>query len=332
MRIAVFGAGSTGCYLGALLSAAQLDVSLICRARIKDAIIANGGIHISDYQGLDKTVMPDELITEPGEQLFDVVFVTLKCHQLPQALPQLLAITHKSSELVFMQNGLGSFEAIQDRLAERTCVFGITPFNVLQQGAHFHKGTEGEFVFAKTPGTEHIAKTLREHGFNCELKAQMTPVIYGKLLLNLNNALNAVADMPIKQELENKALRRVLAAAMKEWLAVCKAMNIELAQFTKVKPALVPRVLSLPNWLFRRLASAMLDIDPKARSSMWEDIQAGRKTEIAYLNGAVVALGQRHGVATPVNSAIVACIEKLERGGVVKLGDLLLARNTNSLK
>ncbi|MEM0515290.1 2-dehydropantoate 2-reductase [Pseudoalteromonas sp. YIC-827] len=325
MRIAVFGAGSTGCYLGALLSAAKLDVSLICRPRIKDAIIANGGIHISDYQGLDKTVMPYELITEPGEQQFDVVFVTLKCHQLQAALAQLLAITHKSSNLVFMQNGLGSFEAIKDQLGERSCVFGITPFNVLQQGAHFHKGTEGEFVFAKTPATEHIAKTLREQGFHCELKAQMEPVIYGKLLLNLNNALNAVADMPIKQELENKALRRVLAAAMKEWLAVCQAMNIELAQFTKVKPAMVPLVLRLPNWLFKRLASAMLDIDPRARSSMWEDIQAGRKTEIAYLNGAVVALGKQHGVATAVNQAIVTCIEKRECGEEVALADLLMA-------
>ncbi|WP_105189597.1 2-dehydropantoate 2-reductase [Pseudoalteromonas sp. T1lg48] len=325
MRIAVFGAGSTGCYLGALLSAAGLRVSLICRARIKDAIVNNGGIHISDYQGLDKTLMPKELLTEPQGQRFDMVFVTLKCHQLQTALPQLLALTDEHSELVFMQNGLGSFEAIKNQFGARSCVFGITPFNVLQQGAHFHKGTEGEFVFAKTVRTEQIAKALREHGFNCQLEAQMESVIYGKLLLNLNNALNAVADMPIKKELENKALRHVLAAAMREWLGVCKAMNIELAQFTKVKPALVPVILSLPNWLFKRVASAMLDIDPKARSSMWEDIQAGRKTEIAYLNGAVVALGERYGVETPVNQAIVACIEKRERGSEVDLADLVQA-------
>ena len=86
----------------------------------------------------------------------------------------------------------------------------------------------------------------------------MQSVIYGKLLLNLNNALNAVADQPIKTQLENRKLRRVYAAAQREWLAVAAAEGVELVQFTAVKPSLMPAILSLPNWIFLRLAKAML--------------------------------------------------------------------------
>ncbi|MEO2281940.1 2-dehydropantoate 2-reductase [Pseudoalteromonas pernae] len=327
MRIAVFGAGSTGCYLAALLSVAKLSTSIVCRERIKNAIEDNEGIHITDYQGLDKRVMPNALLTDTTGQQFDVVFVTVKCHQLPEVAQQLLNITHAQSELIFMQNGLGSFDAIETQMAQRRCLFGITPFNVLQNGAHFHKGTQGEFCFEQSDNTQFIAQKLQDSGFGCHIYDDMKPVVVGKLLLNLNNALNAIADMPIKAELENHAIRRTLAGAMREWIAVAKAMDCELAQFTKVKPAKVPVILSLPNWLFKRVASAMLDIDPKARSSMWEDIQVGRKTEVEFLNGAVVKLGAQHNVPTPINQAIVQSIHKLERGETVDITRLAVMKS-----
>jgi len=75
----------------------------------------------------------------------------------------------------------------------------------------------------------------------------------------------------------------------------------------------------LPNWLFLRLAKAMLDIDPHARSSMWEDISMGRKTEIEFLNEAVVKRGEKLGLDTPVNRKISALIHNLERGDSVTL-------------
>ena len=71
--------------------------------------------------------------------------------------------------------------------------------------------------------------------------------------------------------------------------------------------------------MFLRLAKAMLDIDPHARSSMWEDISMGRKTEIEFLNEAVVKRGEKLGLDTPVNRKISALIHSLERGDRVTL-------------
>ena len=170
--------------------------------------------------------------------------------------------------------------------------------------------------------TEQLAEQLGAIGFPCQLHTDMQPVIYGKLLLNLNNALNAVADQPIKTQLENRKLRRVYAAAQREWLAVAAAEGVELVQFTAVKPSLMPAILSLPNWIFLRLAKAMLDIDPLARSSMWEDIQLGRKTEIEFLNQAVVNRAESLGIEVPVNRKISALIHSLERGEIVSLEQL----------
>ncbi|WP_144212163.1 2-dehydropantoate 2-reductase [Shewanella donghaensis] len=356
MKIAIFGAGSTGCYLAGELKLANLDVSIICRPRIKTSITDNGGIRLTDYQGLEQRVMPDALITDVNElsclndvekgsnhssPIFEVIFVTLKCHQLPNIIDDLLAISDENSAIILMQNGIGSLEIFEQALAKtkatRQVYQGITTFNVLQQdNATFHKGTEGGFIFESCPQTKAI-ETAIEAAFvtntdtatsntgtniSCTLASDMTTIINGKLLLNLNNALNAICDVPIKQQFTQRKTRKLLAMAMKEWLNVCKQAKHPLAQFTKVKPALLPLILSMPDILFTILAKQMLAIDPHARSSMWQDIQAKRPTEVDFLNGAVVKLGLKHQVATPVNSAIVEGIKQLEQGETVSIDDI----------
>ncbi|MCL1047450.1 2-dehydropantoate 2-reductase [Shewanella electrodiphila] len=331
MKIAIFGAGSTGCYLAGELLMAKLDVSLICRERIKRSITDNQGITLTSYQGLHQKVMPNALFTEVEADTpkFDLIFVTLKCHQVSEISEQLLQLSHQKSTIVLMQNGLGSLDEVKQALANisaqpRLLIQGITPFNVLQkEHATFHKGTEGEFIFANTPHTQTVQQAMLSAGLSCTLAEDMAPIIYGKLLLNLNNALNAITDVPIKQQLSQKQTRKLLSLAMKEWLAVCQKARLPLAQFTKVKPQWLPLILSLPDGLFTLLAKQMLDIDPQARSSMWEDIQAKRKTEIDYLNQAVVELGKQYQVNTPINAAICAGIKKLEQGIPVDIAELL---------
>ena len=323
MQLAIYGAGSTGCYLGGLLQLCGHDVSLICRQRIRDSIIEAGGISLTDYTGQNEKVMPTGLITQLADETFDAVFVTLKCHQLEAAVADLKRLAEDGAQLFFMQNGLDSLDAIQHQLPNNAVWQGITPFNILSMdNARFHRGTEGAFVLHRTSITEQLAEQLGAIGFPCELHRDMKPLIYGKLLLNLNNALNAVADQPIKTQLENRKLRRLYAAAQREWLQVATAEGVELGQFTAVKPAWMPIILSLPNWLFLRLAKAMLDIDPHARSSMWEDISMGRKTEIEFLNEAVVKRAEKLGLDTPVNRKISALIHSLERGDSVTLEQL----------
>jgi len=175
MNIAIFGAGSTGCYLAGQLCISELQVSLICRPAIKQKIIANNGITLTDYNGFKQTIMPQALITDINQESsingkFDVVFVTLKCHQVSSIANQLMAITHDNSSIIFMQNGLGSFDSIKDSLDHYSLLQGITPFNVLQlPNAVFHKGTEGVFTLQANPHTIAIQSALVNHGFGCDI-------------------------------------------------------------------------------------------------------------------------------------------------------------------
>ena len=67
-----------------------------------------------------------------------------------------------------------------------------------------------------------------------------------------------------------------------------------------------------PTWLFRLLANKMLAIDPLARSSMWEDLEAGRITEVDWLNGEIVRLAEKMGHHAPVNARLIALIREAE--------------------
>jgi len=127
-------------------------------------------------------------------------------------------------------------------------------------------------------------------------------VQWGKLLLNLNNPVNALSNLPLRQELLDRDCRRVFAALQTEALRVMARAGIAPAQVTAVSPTLLPHVLRLPNWLFTRLAKRMLQIDAKARSSMWDDLEAGRVTEIDALSGAVVRLAAQQGMEAPLNA------------------------------
>jgi 2-dehydropantoate 2-reductase len=145
-------------------------------------------------------------------------------------------------------------------------------------------------------------------------QADFSAVQWGKLLINLNNAINALAGIPLQQEFSQRGYRRCLAALIDEGRTILLAAGIRPSKAVKLGPRVLPLVLRLPDALFRRVAAPMLRIDPEARSSMWEDLEAGRRTEVDYLNGAIVALAKSIGRSAPCNARIVALVRAAEQG------------------
>src|SRR5690606_13382442 len=135
----------------------------------------------------------------------------------------------------------------------------------------------------------------------------------------------ALAGIPLREELSQRAWRRCLALAQAEALRVYRAAGIRPARVTPLPPAWLPALLRLPDALVTRLAARMLRIDPLARSSMWEDLQAGRPTEVDWIQGEIVQLGARHGVPTPVNARLVQLVHDAERARRHWTGTELLA-------
>jgi 2-dehydropantoate 2-reductase len=138
-------------------------------------------------------------------------------------------------------------------------------------------------------------------------------VQWGKLLLNLNNALNALADLPLRRQLSSRPWRRLFADQLAEGLAAIRAEGIRPVAPTPIPAAWMPPLLRLPDPIFEALLGRTMKIDPEARSSMWEDLKQGRRTEIDYLQGVITAIAERRGLQAPLSRRIVELIRRAER-------------------
>jgi 2-dehydropantoate 2-reductase len=126
--------------------------------------------------------------------------------------------------------------------------------------------------------------------------------------------------------------RICLALAQREALSAFKAAGLRPARLTALPPQWMPSLLSLPDRWFRVVAARILAIDPLARSSMWEDLQAGRRTEVDVMQGEVMALANAYGLKSPVNGRVLELIRDAERTpstftGIDLLSELRKARN-----
>jgi 2-dehydropantoate 2-reductase len=167
-------------------------------------------------------------------------------------------------------------------------------------------------VEAGVPG---LVPVLSAPGLVVVEHPDMAGLAWGKLLMNLNNALNALSGLPLRQQLAERRWRLLLAASQREALSLLAAARIVPARVGKVRPRLLPVIVSLPNPLFGLLARAMVKIDPEARSSMWEDLEKRRPTEVDHLQGAVVELARSLGRDAPLNRKVMEAVKRAEAAG-----------------
>lgn len=314
--IIVAGAGSIGCFVGGMLAQAGRRVGLLARPRIMAEIEANG-LRLSSLEGLDAKIAADaiKLSQDPGLlQDAGVILVTVKSDDTPAMADLIVRHAPEDAVIVSLQNGVGNVGVLREKLGQHRVLAGMVPFNVLALGeGRFHRATSGDILI--DADTARTAEHLSVPGLAVKAHADMAGIQWGKLLVNLNNALNALSDLPLRQQLAQRAWRALLAEQMAEALSVIKAASIAPVATTPLPVSWTPHILRLPDVLFQAIANQMLKIDPKARSSMWEDLQRGRRTEIDHLQGTIVGLAVKHGMAAPLSGRVVALVKEAEAHG-----------------
>src|SRR6185295_11174795 len=210
--IGIAGAGSIGCFVGGMLASGGRRVALLARPRVIAEIEAHG-LRLTSFDGIAHKLAANQLdLSENPEVLAGVraVLVTVKSADTA-AMAEVIA-THAPTDavIVSLQNGVGNVALLREKLPGRKVLGGMVPYNVIAPGeGRFHRATSGDIVIEQD--TAATAEKLSVPGLKMRETGNIEGVQWGKLLFNLNNALNALANLPLRQQLSQRSWRRLYA-------------------------------------------------------------------------------------------------------------------------
>jgi 2-dehydropantoate 2-reductase len=299
-----------------MLAASGRRVALLARPRVIGEIRSHG-LRLTSFDGAEQKLGDSQLTLSDDPSIFgetSVVLVTVKSADTREMADMIATNAPPDVVIVSLQNGVGNVAALRDRLPGRRVLGGMVPFNVVSLGeGRFHRSTSGDIVVAQDDaGT---AAALSVPGLTMRATADIEGVQWGKLIVNLNNALSALAGIPLRRQLAQRAWRRLFADQMAEGLMAIRAEGIVPVSPTPIPAGWMPPLLRLPDAIFEALLGRTMKIDPEARSSMWEDLQRGRRTEIDYLQGVITEIADRRGLQAPLSHRIVELIRQAEVAG-----------------
>ena len=320
LSLGVLGAGAIGCYVGGrLLAADAADVVLVGRAR-NAAEVAEHGLSVQDFDGAVVTVPPARVrfATEAAALAgCEVVLCCVKSQHTEAAAAELAAVLPADAVVVSLQNGVRNPDILRARLGARVVVPSIVSWNVVAVDGVYRRATSGPLVVERSrePRVARLVAALRAAGVPVDERDRLAPHQWTKLLVNLNNAVSALTDAPTARLLLEPGYRRVIAAVVDEGVRVVRAAGLRPARWNGVPVGVMPRILRLPTPLVKLVTRRQIKVDPTARSSMWQDLAAGRPTEVDFLNGEIVRLAGQHGARAPTNARVVELVHAAEAAG-----------------
>jgi len=317
-RIAVIGAGAVGCTIGALLSRAGQDVTLIGRPE-QVAAIRKGGLQLDGALGRFSVQVP---VAEQLDFRPDLALLTVKTQDVVPAVQASLSFL-TDTPLVTLQNGLRSDDLVAGVLPPHQIVSAVVSIIA----TYLTAGTvtvisPGSLVighpFAATePLLPMVAEVLNQ-AIPTQISANIRGAHWLKLLVNVNNALPAITNCTVQEIYADPYLSQLMIRLLREGLAVVQRAGIKLESLPDVSVALIRLLGRLPVRLAARLASAKVrrtvSTLPVLGSTL-QSLRRHRSTEIDYLNGEIVRLGTETGVPTPLNAMVVKMVHRVEKQG-----------------
>ncbi|KAJ3020044.1 hypothetical protein HKX48_001402 [Thoreauomyces humboldtii] len=312
--ILVLGTGFVGSYLGVHLSSRpDLCVThLVARKAFSDDIRLHGSLCARSQSSPLIRIPASDLHLHDSVAEFtravgscDFVFVTVKRQAALRAYAELTAagLIKKGVTVVPLMNGVRAGDEATDALPGCTVVEAMWPFNVIQDEDHvFVQASAGKVHLSDSSEGIRLAEIVSATGIDTITAHDISAVLYGKLLINLHNANSALMGLKLQEELASPIARAAWAGCLTEALR------------------------QLPNFLFMPIAHRFFSVDPRATSSMYEDLKRNRTTEIDYLQGEIVRLSNASGTSAPLCERILALVRQAEakKEGLPNLTDEIL--------
>ena len=300
MKIAVVGAGAMGSIFGARFAQAGHDTVLVDVAEpLVDAINANG---LTVVRGGDETVTHVRATTDPASVgPVDIVVFFTKCYHTAAAAEGARPLVGPTTVVASLQNGWGNGDTLAAAFPPEQVVVGVTYNSGLVEGLGrvVHPAEQptlvGSFV-DDGDGAARLAEAIAAAGFEATIASPVRPEIWKKLILN-------AATLPAA------ALTAMHAGA----LGACEDTRALVADTTR-EAVLVAQALGYGIEYEERIDTilALLEKAGPSKASMLQDVEAGRRTEIDVINGAVVKAADDLGVEVPINRALMQLIKGWE--------------------
>ncbi|MBR9862757.1 MAG: 2-dehydropantoate 2-reductase [Rhodobacteraceae bacterium] len=315
--VVIFGAGAIGCYLGAQWADTGTPVTLHGRDRL--LALARTGFEIesgprlssADLSGNPRITTDPLCLAKAG-----LIVVTVKATALDAAISQIREHSTPQTPVLCLLNGIAPARRLETALPEWRISAGMVPFNVVWSSeTTLRRSSVGEVVLERTAATEQLVASLGTNAPQILLSDDIRAVQYGKLLLNLNNPVNALSGKSLYHQLRERPYRLVYAAALQEALDVYEGAQINHAKSGPLPARRIVQMLRAPDWLFNTVALRLQKLDPQSQTSMAQDLAAGKPTEIDTINGEIVDLATATGQIAPVNARLVELIRNASAGG-----------------
>lgn len=316
-RIAIAGAGVVGCFVGGHL-ARHAEVTLIGRDRVLDPI-RREGLTIRSWRTEPFHIASTELRLSAAASAArgaDYVLFTTKNSGTAALARALTPHLREDTILVGLQNGLHGADIVRDNVGAQLVVAGTVPFNVACVApATYAQASSGTILVDAHPRLRRLVQAFSASALAIRTSRDMQAVLHGKMLMNLNNAVQGLSGLPLREELSDRHLRTCAALCVAEGYRVFTAAGVIPKVPLGVPAWVMPHIMRLPTPIYKVLARTSLTVDDDAVSSLGDDLRSGRPTEIDELQGEVVTMGRRVGVPTPACERIVELVHQAERDG-----------------
>jgi len=298
-KIAIIGAGALGATYGSMFY--DMDPESVCfiasGARYerlhRDGVIVNGRRYVP------AVVRPEK--ATPA----DLVIVAVKHYHLDQAISEMKGSVGPQTIIISVMNGIDSEERIGAVYGTSRVIYGLTlGIDAVRDGNSITFKNQGRILFGKEKNAEitnqvrHISDLFTRAGITHEIPPDMIRSLWFKFMINVGvNQVSAVLRTSYGVLQSSTEARDLMNSAMLEVIAITRTLHVNLSED------------DIREW-YKVLGT----LNPTGKTSMFQDVEAGRQTEVEMLAGTVIELGKRYGVPTPVNQKLYADLKRIKTG------------------
>lgn len=304
MKIVIVGPGAMGCLFAAFFAKKKqaevwvLDKDARRAKRLRDSGITIEGTSGSFKVKVDITARPQDI------KACDLVILCVKSYDTETAVKTIGPFLGQDSNVLTLQNGLGNIEMISEIVGRDRVVGGITSHGatLISEGHTYHAGT-GDTIIGRIDGTftvamRHIREVMNRAGISTRLTKDVNGVIWSKLIINAGiNALTAITRLPNGRLIELPETREIVSMAVTEAVRVAKKKRIKLIYDDPIQ-----KVESVCRATEQNL------------SSMLQDLMKKKRTEIDFINGAIVRQAKSLNIPSPANTILADLVKTMEQG------------------